>query len=1733
VTDSTASVPPLEPGSTGPHAPAADSAALVRLLDQYLADLQAGRAPDRQRLLADHPELAGKLAQCLAGVDFIHRAARPQEQAPAQLGDFRVLREVGRGGMGVVYEAEQVSLKRRVALKVLRYGPASDEEAMRRFRREAETVAGLHHTNIVPVFASGCEQGVHFFAMQFIEGRSLADLLREQAQKADASLHPRDVARWGMQAAEALAHAHQRGVIHRDVKPSNLLLDPHGVIWLTDFGLARRLDETVLTMAGVVLGTPRYMSPEQVAAVQQPIDHRTDVYSLGATLYELATGRPAFEADNPQSLFARILQDEPAPPRRLRPALSRDLETILLTCLAKEPARRYPSAQALADDLRAFLESRPLKVRRPGPLTLAARWVVRQRRGVLLAVATATLSLLLVVGGLLLAARQAEARLGRLELATDGQTLLAEVLPEKSDYPSVARFQAPTTEPVFLPEGDYRLRLSAPGVLSGDLPLHIERGKLEHRQVSLRPGELWPPVTLAGAYHLAPLEGRTDLLLETFEGLRRIHGQTDKTLWDVSLKREAQPAVRLDLNYSHGNFIGRASGVHLVQPLLDLDGDGIEDLIFANNAAQLLAVSGATGQVLWWFSSRLFASGLPGTDAAHTLGQPILLRGRDGQAPVCAALFARLGHTWAEGIDGATGKSLWVWPLSEILLPKTPEGPTPATVLAPLTPSPLPRGERGRGEGGPDTLGCLAGRSLLRLDPRTGRALEPLTELGFLALNGSRFTSLGEGRAAALLLAPAGPGHTELVAWSLGERRPLWRRTLTARPPTLGQPLIRDKQPTWPLVVDLDGDGRPEVVVPHHGESDPSNWPGLLVLDGATGKTRWHRRLRTLITTPPQQLDEILAGPDLDGDGTRELFVSSYALPHTLDSASGSYEISSLFVTALSGTDGRTLWWWRQRLRGLDVRPRAPLQLWPDHFGDGASKLLVAHRTSGNFPSAYTVFMLALSSGRLLRVLPESSLPEVADLNGDGVPDLLYNHRGTLHALPGSRRPDVLWRRPDLSLTGFRVFPDLDGDGVGDVVGNTSKGAVALSGRDGHTLWESASRLHDLQRLASYMAPGSSRTPDLLAFDDNDLRILEAKTGRRLWSARAVLGERAKGALFLAHAGAVTSLTPFLRCRDLDGDGRPEVLLGYWHPVFAPIGKDPTPVVELKLALCGGRGGVRWERSLGRVYRLPSLHQPQLRLADLDGKGSLAAVFPVLRERLTWELHAVRLADGQTLWKKELPNPMAWQRRLTKRALGEWLESWWKWPFPALLAGDLTGDGTAALVVVDRLATVSDKKVPPPDGTGEKVALEGCRDEVRAFRSADGQPLWTWTGEDKGPGLYDPLMATGWGQARLANLAGVGRGVCLELRHPRQTSDLVILDARGNAYQRRQNKNIDAPGSFACHDLDGDGKDELLVIDRGRLRVSSGGFGKLLWTAKVPGGCQDVRGVFPPDARGGSPTVVVTGATGYVYGLDGRSGRPLWRAANRLGVLRPERAGALPRLIVNVGGKLECQRAEALGPDARPLPPAQTPGRYDDGPTDPRLVRELPFVAPHVLLFYAVSGVFSFVLLVVPALGLYAVIRLRSWKLGLVLLAYGGLAALALRHDWLPRRVPGAQQHIAEEVRKVFAPVLPGADLRWLRALVGLPGAVTPLFLGAWLWGRRWRLLGWMALVALGCTLGRVVFFWMQEKDVMPEEVYTWDGWYLVLIGGAAYDLGAVVLVGLGLRFLWRLVRSRTRPSAA
>lgn len=385
-----------EPGSirerlsqpTGDETADAMAAELVQVLDQYMADLKAGRASSRAELLARHPALATQLEACLAGLEFIHAAEAAPHGRAQRLGDFRIIREVGRGGMGAVFEAEQISLGRSVALKILRFGGVSDADAIERFKREAETVAKLHHTNIVPIYNVGSEHGVNYYAMQFIDGRSLAEVLAE----AKRPLGSQQVAEWGLQAAEALAHAHHRGVIHRDVKPSNLLLDRENRLWLTDFGLARRLDDVTLSITGALLGTPRYMSPEQAIAAHKQVDHRSDLFSLGSTLYELLTYKPAFPGDSPHAVIQNILTCEPTPIRQLVTAVPRDLETIVLKCMAKEPRERYSAASELAADLRDFLDGRPIQARRASFIERTTRWYKHQQQSVRLAATAAVIT---------------------------------------------------------------------------------------------------------------------------------------------------------------------------------------------------------------------------------------------------------------------------------------------------------------------------------------------------------------------------------------------------------------------------------------------------------------------------------------------------------------------------------------------------------------------------------------------------------------------------------------------------------------------------------------------------------------------------------------------------------------------------------------------------------------------------------------------------------------------------------------------------------------------------------------------------------------------------------------------------------------------------------------------------------------------------------------------------------------------------------------------------------------------------------------------------------------------------------------------------------------------------------------------------------------------------------------------------------------------------------------------
>jgi WD40 repeat protein len=445
------------------------------VLGCYLEAAEAGQAPPRAELLAQHPELAGELAAFFSEQEQFERMVAPLRQAveaafapepteadpdatmppmsPAEpqpgegtttvagetiaappptgrggqdgdgsggeggddgsgeadeplprgsrvryFGDYELKGVLGRGGMGVVYRARQLSLNRPVALKMIRAGIWAGGDEVRRFRNEAEAVALLDHPRIVAIYEVGQAHGRHYFSMKLVEGPALDTQLGRYA--AD----PRAAARLVAEVARAVHHAHQRGILHRDLKPSNILLDPEGRPHVTDFGLARRIGgDGALSASGTVVGTPQYMSPEQAEGRRDSVTTATEVYGLGAILYATMTGRPPFDSDSVVETLRLVREQPPAPPSRLDRRIDRDLETIALKCLEKDPRRRYGSADAVADDLERYLAHVPILARRAGPIEHAAKWARRNPAVAGLAAAVAALLVATAVGATLAA----------------------------------------------------------------------------------------------------------------------------------------------------------------------------------------------------------------------------------------------------------------------------------------------------------------------------------------------------------------------------------------------------------------------------------------------------------------------------------------------------------------------------------------------------------------------------------------------------------------------------------------------------------------------------------------------------------------------------------------------------------------------------------------------------------------------------------------------------------------------------------------------------------------------------------------------------------------------------------------------------------------------------------------------------------------------------------------------------------------------------------------------------------------------------------------------------------------------------------------------------------------------------------------------------------------------------------------------------------------------------------
>lgn len=477
---------------------------LGQLAEEYCSRLRRGEAPTIAEYAERYPELAEELEEVLATLDWLEGAgsAAKEETAgvPEQLGDYRIEREIGRGGMGIVYDAEQISLGRRVALKVLPVQATLDPRFLQRFRREAEAVAGLQHPHIVPVYGVGEDRGIHYFTMQKIDGQGLDRVLRRVWDQGAQALRGSDddsrealrgycrdqltavteirrtkthleseaepvapssaatdrsptsgvrdstaeyyriVARLIRNVADALSHAHNQGILHRDVKPSNLLLDREGKVWVTDFGLCKTSDSDDLTEPGALVGTLRYMSPERLSGDS---DIRGDVYGVGVTLYELLTLTPAFDGTARSDLIHAVLERDPLPPSKLDPGIPKDLEVIVLKCLRKNPDERYATTAELRDELDAFLAGRPISARAPS-LGYVLKLAVKRNKGLVATILTSVCILITVtivsILYLLEAYRQADSRYDQIVQITslsDRDLILEEAQLAQKIFPAV------------------------------------------------------------------------------------------------------------------------------------------------------------------------------------------------------------------------------------------------------------------------------------------------------------------------------------------------------------------------------------------------------------------------------------------------------------------------------------------------------------------------------------------------------------------------------------------------------------------------------------------------------------------------------------------------------------------------------------------------------------------------------------------------------------------------------------------------------------------------------------------------------------------------------------------------------------------------------------------------------------------------------------------------------------------------------------------------------------------------------------------------------------------------------------------------------------------------------------------------------------------------------------------------------------------------------------------------
>jgi len=1346
----------------------------------------------------------------------------PEEESekPRRLGPYRILSELGRGGMGVVYKAFHEGLRRTAALKVLIAGEDASEEAIRRFHREAEAVAKLgQHPGIVPVYDIGREGEVHYFAMQYVDGKALDKKI------ASAEISPRRAAMLTRKIAGALHHAHEHAILHRDVKPSNVIVSEDGEPRIMDFGLARDVEsEARVTRSGYTLGTPQYMSPEQAEGRLASIDARSDVYSLGATFYEMLTGRPPFQGATSLHILNNVLFEDPVPPRRFNPSVPRDLETICLKAIEKSRRKRYLTAREMEEDLERFLKGEPILARPPGLLESGFRKIRKHKMAALF-----FLLLLLAGAGLAgwIALQALEA--GALSLALHAPaeptlTVDGEPVALVLDMQEEGLFAA---GPLELAPGRHGLEaglegyeplarefeIKAGGSLDLDLELERSTGTAtllsdpENCEIEME----GPDGTLRLTTPIKALELPT--------GRYRARARK-KNHFPVAFAFEiergrALPPRKIHLERIHVwscSLPGRTPGPSGDAVVLDVDGDGAQDLLVFARGGALSCISGRWGRVLWSRSGN------------WSLGQRSVGDFDGDGAPECLLVVGDgSGNRLLECLACDDGR--WMW-RHDFGTEEKPSGPGVLFVS-----------ETGRdldGDGADDIL-CLKGKELLALSGKTREVLWRVDA-------GQEGVPVSAGALGFLV------GTREVTGFETDTGKVVWREAFPA--------YVSRSRVLSPG--DLDGDGTGDLIAWGMNK--------VFFLSGGEGEIIWEREVG------PAEMwgfDDVWGGwsyfggdwhrpgggvrflkvvPDQDGDGGRDILIHNKTHRNILN--------------CVSGAAGVKIW---------DTVLPAPLRAFGDPVdieGDGTFELPVSL-------GGMRLALLEEGRGDAVRwarrgIGVASWRGTAVDFDFDGVLDLIVPaDDGVVYAFSG-KSGETLWSfQLDAPVGAFTfrrggvletvgvgaVGGDFDGSGYLDgLVVATDRAVIRLRPEPGGTAWRSEVGA----RASLAFAEGPSGPRILAVTPSGRMTHVDPAGGRVLFEtmlARSVEGIRevrlaafdgdafpdvyvfdGDGLTATVYRG--TDAKPLRRYRlpgnvevkgieDVDGDGTPDLLLEEEE------GKD-------LFCISGATRQALWRfEPDGPEW---AYNRYSVDLADVDGDGGKEVVCAVIdssREGRMMETVTTTDASGSTVIRRVSSG--GWSGLVFRKAsdgrkegaveLGEVRSA------PSLLAFVPAAEGKKPQLLVcfsDRLVCCTDPlgKGGGSSGGGGKVSAGGevawgfhTRGRIRAVLpdpGGGGEGGRVLVGDEGGD-----LFCLGLEDGRLEWARGVGRPIrrlSFLKRGGKTTGEIVAIGerravilspgAREIAWETTLPERIHVPGHGAfpfLQDLDGDGGDDMVL----------------------------------------------------------------------------------------------------------------------------------------------------------------------------------------------------------------------------------------------------------------------------------------------------------------------------------